>query len=568
MPRSNTVCTFFPTLLLAFLAFLLLTATPSFAVQSSVPGETEEERDARMAWWREARFGLFIHWGPVSLMGTEIGWSRGGERRGTGGTGTIPVEVYDNLYKQFNPVQFDADEWVRIAKEAGMKYMVFTSKHHDGFVNFDSKLTDYKITNPESPFGRDIVAELAEACHKGGLRIGFYYSPPDWHHPDYRTENHERYIKYMHGQLEEICTNYGKIDIIWFDGLGGKPEDWDAENLFRLIRKLQPETIINRRLGLPGDHDTPEQTIGSFQIDRPWETCMTICHQWAWKPNDKMKSLEECLQTFVRVAGGDGNFLFNVGPMPNGKIEPRQVERLREMGDWLKDYGESIYGTRGGPFKPGPWCASTHRDNRVYLHVFEWSGEKRTLPPIDAKVVASSLLTGGAVEVVQDSQGISVSVSPENQREIDTIVVLDLDRPAGEIPPVSVRSGSLGFQKKATASNVYQKMADHEPGKAFDDDESTRWATDAGVHQAWLEVDLGEERTVNRAVLDEAMGRRVRKFELQQKVEDGWETFHQGSRIGSSVSIEFEPVTARHFRLNILEAVEGPTITEFQLFGP
>ncbi|MFH1715780.1 MAG: alpha-L-fucosidase, partial [Planctomycetota bacterium] len=356
--------------------------------------------------WREMKFGLFIHWGPVSLKGTEIGWSRGGERRGRKdkSTGLIPVEIYDNLYKQFNPVKFNADEWVQVAKDAGMKYMVFTSKHHDGFSMFDSKLTDYKITN--SPFKRDVVKELADACHKGGLKLGYYYSPVDWYHPDYRTQNHSRYISFMHGQLREICSNYGKIDIIWFDGLGGKTEDWDSENLFKMIRQLQPHVIINNRAGLPADHDTPEQRIGRFQYDRPWETCMTICRQWAWKPDDQMKSLEECIQTLVKVVGGDGNLLFNVGPMPDGRIQPRQVERLSEMGDWLNKYGQSIYAVRGGPFNPGAWGASTHKGNTIYVHVLKWPDGSMVLPPIPKKIIASSVLTGGSVTVRQTGEGI------------------------------------------------------------------------------------------------------------------------------------------------------------------
>ena len=385
--------------------------------------------------WREMKFGLFIHWGPVSLKGTEIGWSRGGERRGRKdkSTGSIPVEIYDNLYKQFNPVKFDADEWIQTAKDAGMKYLVFTSKHHDGFSMFDSKLTDYKITN--SPFKRDVVKELADACHKAGLKLGYYYSPPDWYHPDYRTENHTRYIKFLHGQLREICANYGKIDIIWFDGLGGKAEDWDSENLFRMIRQLQPHVIINNRAGLPADHDTPEQRIGKFQNDRPWETCMTICRQWAWKPNDQMKSLQQCIQTLVKTVGGDGNLLFNVGPMPDGRIEPRQVARLKEMGNWLRQYGRSIYATRGGPFKPGDWGASTYKSNTIYIHVLNWDEDTLTLPSISKKIITSSVMTGGAATVRQTALAIEISVPKAYRKELDTIVVLQLDGPANGITP-------------------------------------------------------------------------------------------------------------------------------------
>ena len=517
--------------------------------------------------WRQMKFGLFIHWGPVSLKGTEIGWSRGGERRGRNdkSTGSIPVEVYDNLYKQFNPVNFDAEQWVRIAKDTGMKYLVFTSKHHDGFSMFDSKLTEYKITN--SPFKRDVVGELADACHKGGLKLGYYYSPVDWYHPDYRTKNHSRYIEFLHGQLREICSNYGKIDIIWFDGLGGTAEDWDSENLFKMIRQLQPNVIINNRAGLPADHDTPEQRIGKFQNDRPWETCMTICRQWAWKPNDQMKSLKQCIDTLVRVVGGDGNLLFNVGPMPDGRIEPRQVERLREMGAWLKKYGQSIYATRGGPFIPGPWGASTYKDNTIYVHVLNWPDEKLTLPPIPKKIIESSVLTGGTATVRQTKESIEIFVPEDYRREIDTIIKLEMDDPAGEIAPVSLPSASFAYQKKVTASNVYQNNPQHGPDKAVDDNPTTRWATDYGIRQAWLEVDMVKPVTFNRIKIGEAYDR-VRKFELQYKNYGQWKTFAYGTEIGSDYVKDLEPVTARQVRLNILDAIEGPTIWEFQLLAP
>ncbi|MBX7256465.1 MAG: alpha-L-fucosidase [Candidatus Hydrogenedentes bacterium] len=385
-----------------------------------------------LKWWQEARFGLFIHWGPVSLKGTEIGWSRGGERRGTGGTGEIPVDVYDNLYKEFNPVNFDAREWVAIAKAAGMKYLVFTTRHHDGFSMFDSALTDYKITN--SPFKRDVVKELADACHEAGLPLGFYYSPPDWHHPDYRTENHARFLEYLHGQVRELCTNYGKVDILWFDGLGGTDKDWDSQNLLPMIRTLQPQILINNRAGLPADFDTPEQTIGAFERNRAWESCITIGDQWAWKPNDNVKPVKDCIQTLVRCAGGDGNLLFNVGPMPDGAIEPRQVERLKAMGEWLAKYGESIYGTRGGPYKPGKWGASTCAGNTVYLHIMSWPKDTLTFGPLPAKVLSHKSLTGGKATVSANDTNLEVSVAPADRNDIDTVIQLQLDAPALEIP--------------------------------------------------------------------------------------------------------------------------------------
>lgn len=428
-------------LLLAALFNSVFPAEPAPA--QTVGAEYLKAAPEDLDWWRDARFGLFIHWGPVSLAGAEIGWSRGGERRGWqgGGTGEIPVGIYDTLYQRFNPMEFDAEEWVELARDAGMKYLVFTAKHHDGFSMFDSELTGYKITN--SPFRRDVTRELAEACHKAGLRLGFYYSPPDWHHPDYRTDNHAKYIEYMHGQVRELCSRYGPVDILWFDSLQIQPMEgsggeasypaewaktWNSPDLFRMIRSLQPHILINNRCGLEGDFDTPEQHVGFFQTDRPWESCITICRQWAWKPDDEMKSLKECIRTLLLCAGGDGNLLFNVGPMPSGAIEPRQAERLREMGAWLRKYGASVYGTRGGPFPPGAWGAATQRGDTIFVHILDWKQSASvTLPPLERKVRSQTVLTGGTARISQTAAGTEISIPAARRNEIDTLVRLILE---------------------------------------------------------------------------------------------------------------------------------------------
>ncbi len=417
-----------------FVRLALLVTASLLATAPVVAQDGLTAKPGAMQWWQDARFGMFIHWGPVSLKGTEIGWSRGGERRGTGGTGEIPVEVYDNLYKQFNPTKFNAKEWVALAKTSGMKYLVFTTRHHDGFSMFDSKLTDYKITN--SPFKRDVVKELADACHEAGIRLGFYYSPPDWHNPDYRTENHARYVKYLHGQIHELCSNYGQLDILWFDGLGGTAKDWDSTTLLPMARSLQPNIIINNRAGLPADFDTPEQKVGAFQRERPWESCITIGNQWAWKPNDDIKPLNVCIRTLVQCAGGDGNLLFNVGPMPTGEIEPRQAKRLREMGAWLQKYGDTIYGTRGGPYTPGAWGACTCKGNRVFLHIFTLKDGKLTLPPLGVPVTSYKALTGGSVKVDARNDALEVVAAADAQDSIDTIVVLELNQKALDVSPI------------------------------------------------------------------------------------------------------------------------------------
>ncbi len=513
--------------------------------------------------WRKLRLGLFIHWGPVSLKGTEISWSRGGERPGLGGTGSIPWPEYDNLYRRFNPTNFDARAWVAVAKAMGAQYLVFTTKHHDGFCEFDSHLTDYKITN--TPFHRDVTRELADACHEAGLELGFYYSPPDWHHPDYRRPSHARYLEYMQGQLRELCTRYGRVDILWFDGLNSTARELAADEMLPMLRYYQPHILVNNRAGLPADFDTPEQEIGHFQTQRPWESCITLGDQWSWKPDDNLKSVAQCLQTLIQCAGGDGNLLFNVGPRPDGTIEPRQVRRLERMGQWLARYGESIYGTRGGPFHPAAWGVSTCRGNTVYLHVLHWPGEELILPSLPRRILAASTLTGGQPVVRQSSDQIRLTLPTADRQDPDTIVTLQLDGPAFGLHPGERRSVAAG--KPATASNVFAQSAAYGPDRALDDDPTTRWATDAGVHQAWLQVDLGQPTTLGGAYLSEAFDR-VRSFELQTRKDGRWETFARGGAIGNGLELDFPPVTAQVVRLNIPDATDGPTLWDFRLFAP
>ena len=414
---------------------LAVTILTAICFQSLIAAESKSHEQA-LRNWQSLRFGLFVHWGPVSLKGTEIGWSRGGERRGYGKPGTeIPVEVYDNLYKTFNPILFNAFEWVKIAQSAGMKYLVFTSRHHDGFSMFDTQASEYKITNPESPFRRDVVAELADACHRKHLRFGLYYSQPNWQNADaFTPDRHDRYLDFLKTQVRELTTNYGHLDILWFDGLGKTAVDYDAVQLNRIARENQPHLLINNRNGLPEDFDTPEQEIGKFQRDRPWESCITICRQWAWKPDDQLKSLAECIQTLIYCAGGDGNLLLNVGPMPDGRIEPRQVTRLKEIGDWLKKYGEGIYGTRGGPFMPGSWGASTCKGNQIYLFILKWPV---VLPKLNAPILDARLMHGKKINLVQKDK-IEINLPPAKQQPIVTVLKLKIAGDALALPLLKV----------------------------------------------------------------------------------------------------------------------------------
>jgi alpha-L-fucosidase len=360
------------------LATLLVTGlaqvTPSFAQQGSASArETPAQFAERTRWWREAKFGMFIHWGVYSVpadVTTRDGHLGGAEWYFS--NKQLQVRDYERFAAQFNPVGFDAKRWVRTAKDAGMKYIVITSKHHDGFCMFDSQLTDYNITRA-TPFKRDPLKELAQECRRQGLRLGFYYSIMDWHHPDYlprrswegdeRPANGaslDRYLDYMKGQLRELLTNYGPVGIIWFDGgWEHNAQELHSSEVNAMIRSLQPNVIINDRNHLPEDHATPEQTIPA-RADSPgrlWETCMTINDTWGYATNDtNWKPADELIRKLCDIAGKGGNFLLNVGPMADGEFPAAINERLAAIGRWMKINGPAIYGTTRGQLSRLPFA--------------------------------------------------------------------------------------------------------------------------------------------------------------------------------------------------------------------
>ena len=444
------------TLNISLFIFLIVFLIPAFAQKIDGGGEANPDLETNISSlrkWQNMRFGMFIHWGPVSLRGTEIGWSRGRE---------VPIAEYDSLYKEFNPVLFNAREWVRTAKEAGMKYIIITSKHHDGFCLWDSKYTDYDIMS--SPFKRDVLKELSEECQRQGILFGTYYSIADWHHPDYTTRyrgdprpveqsDMSQYVIYLKNQVKELVEEY-HTNILWFDGEW--EDSWDHEkgmDLYRYARGLRDDILINNRVDkgrkgmkgmnqsdkFAGDFGTPEQEIGAFDPDNAWESCITICKQWAWKPNDQMKSLNQCIQTLARTAGGGGNLLLNVGPMLDGRIEQRQITRLKAVGQWLEIYGESIYGTLGGPFKPNARMVSTRKDNKIFLHIFDWPEGNLRLPEIEnTKVLSVKILKGHDLRFSIEDQQLLISLPENPVDENNTVIVLEMDKNVTQVKPLEV----------------------------------------------------------------------------------------------------------------------------------
>jgi len=405
--------------------------------------ETPEQRDARMKWWRDARFGMFIHWGLYAVpAGTWKGKQIGGIGEWIMNTAKIPVKDYAALATQFNPTRFNADEWVGIAKGAGMKYIVITSKHHDGFAMFHSQASTYNIYDA-TPFKRDPLAELAEACRKQDIKLGFYYSEAqDWHHPGgaaagghwdpAQDGDMDEYVRTIAvPQVREILSNYGPIAILWWDTPVGMSRE-RAEMLIPLL-KLQPGIITNNRLGggFPGDTDTPEQEIPATGMPgRDWETCMTMNDTWGYKSyDDHWKSTETLIRNLVDIASKGGNYLLNVGPTAEGVIPQPSVDRLREIGQWMKANGEAIYATSPSPFKRLAWGRCTQKPGRLYLHVFQWPKDARLLVPLSNQVTKAYLLAHPANELpVQSSdQGAAINLPQAAPDPIDTVVVAEIE---------------------------------------------------------------------------------------------------------------------------------------------
>ncbi len=401
--------------------------------------------DERTRWFREAKFGMFIHWGPYSLASVEASWPIMEPK-----PGGITETEYRALPARFNPTNFDPDAWIDLARSAGQQYMVFTTKHHDGFCMFDTAYTDYKITN--TPYGKDIVKQLARACDARDMRLGFYYSPPDMHHPDFRDASKpastnwngqpERpewpiYLQYMQLELAELLTKYGPVALTWFDGLNHQ-EKYDGQRFIKLINSLQPATLINDRIGVPGDYVTPEQFIPSAipvkqahfnAVDRDvnkelkpgiprledfqlWETCMTINNTWAYNMHDRdFKSVQFLIRGLVEVVSRGGNFLLNVGPQPDGIIQPEFQDRLRGIGDWLAVNGESIYGSTFGPVQGASAIRTTAKRSSIFVHVFDWPSTALDVPGLTGKVISARMLaTGQSLKFRQSENSLQVDL--------------------------------------------------------------------------------------------------------------------------------------------------------------
>src|SRR2546429_5367378 len=375
----------------------LATGAPLGFAQEDAPKKSAQQsgpppgHERRIQWWQEAKFGMFIHWGLYSLIGRHE-WAM--EVEG------VSIPQYEMLAKHFNPKPNAARDWARLARQAGQKYMVMTTKHHEGFCNFDTKLTDYCA--PKQAAGRDLVREFVDAARAEGLRVGFYYSLMDWHHPDgaqCATDEaaRQRFVAYTHGLIRELLTNYGKIDILWYDvDWPLTPAQWESEQMNRMVFELQPDIIVNNRNGVPGDFSTPEQEITAEKSGRAWETCMTLNDSWGYqRADDNWKTPRRVIQNLIACSRDTGNYLLNIGPRADGSVPEDSVRVLTEVGQWLRRNWEAIYGSDPCQPRRSNYASFTRKGNTLFLHVHFWPGNYVALAGLQTKVKSARFLASG-----------------------------------------------------------------------------------------------------------------------------------------------------------------------------
>jgi alpha-L-fucosidase len=558
------------------LAIILLSLTLlSSTISAQKPGETERQHRQRMQWWEEARFGMFIHWGIYSVP---AGIYQGKEVPGIGewimNKGKIPMAEYQQYAAEFNPVKFNADSIVSLARAAGMKYIVITSKHHDGFAMFKSDASNFNIVDA-TPFKRDVIAEMAAACKRQGIRLGLYYSQAqDWNHPGGAANgghwdkaqdgSMDEYIdKIAIPQMREILTKYGPISVLWFD----TPRDMTPDRAARIygVLRLQPDIITNNRLGggYSGDLETPEQYIPATGYPgRNWESCMTMNDTWGYKKNDKnFKSTQTLIRNLVDIASKGGNYLLNIGPTSEGLVPSESVTRLQQIGKWMEVNGEAIHGTTSSPFNYLSWGRATRKGQTLYLHVFEWPASGVLYVPLQNTVGSARLLAGNKTLTFKtDATGVAISLPSVAPDSIASVIALTFN---GEpvVPPIP----SMG--KAAMASS--EASVTESAANAFDGNAKTVWRAAKTDTTAWLQIDMGIPVTISAVAMQEGDGneRNIRAYRLEYQEGGQWKTLFEGERIGRGLLKPVKPVNAQVFRLIVLKALSGIQIQELMLFS-
>ncbi len=545
-----------------------------------------------MKWYKDAKFGIFIHWGPALRVTDRLSWGRIGDRPGARlpgvGNDRVKPEIYDQQYKYFNPINFDADKWMRQVKAFGANYIVFTTKHHDGFCMFEAPNTDYDIMN--TPFKRDIAKELATAAHKHGVKLFWYYSQPDWTHPDCLREKHyDNYVPYMKEQIKHLFTKYDKIDGIFWDGLATKYWQWDAYHLIKQMKQWQPGLISNPRSGSGwpddkhrGAFDTPEQSLGPVNHSRYWESCLTMTDRWLYKKDGPIKSPEGILAMLIQVVGNGGNLLLNLGPNEKGEFVKEEEKVANKVGDWLKQYGHTLYGTRRGIYIGGDWGASTQKRNKLFLHFLEKLSTNSKaifeLPRLHNDIVSVKGITKGFKSYkIQDDKLIIEFDKNQYLQNLDNIVEITLKKsPEGldRIPTwhaVPLTTKDFTISASSYLSDKYiPKVIYNNKKNAFNEGIKLkkRWTPKEDDKTPSLTIEFKSQKKIKTILLSEQMlTHSVDDFDIYAKYNNGkWHKIYSGNIIGESLRIKLNGDEIYGLKLKINNTKYQTQITAFNAY--
>ena len=550
--------------------------TVEMSSANSVVAETRAQRDARMAWWREAKFGLFIHWGVYAVPAGKYGDQDHYGEWIMWNTKMSPTE-YKGYAKKFNPVKYNPEQWVKIAKDAGMRYIVITSKHHDGFALFPSKASDWNVVDA-SAYGKDLLGPLVKAAHAQDLKIGFYYShAQDWGNrggaikafkegegwDESQRGTFDSYLeKTAIPQIREILTQF-PIDVLWWDTPIHmyKPR---AEPIAKLIKEMSPNIVSNTRLGGGfGDYHIAEQFVPSTGLKGDWETCMTLNKHWGYNAADQnWKSSTELIQKLIGICAKGGNFLLNVGPTAEGEIPEESVKRLNDVGEWLKENGESIYGTTAGPFPFLSWGAATRKNQIVYLHVFDWPKNGELRLPLLSKIKKTTLLTDSSNELKFSQSEVGTIIQLPKQAPSKSASVIKLEV-AEE--PVVVPIASMNKKLTATSESPKNPLA-----AAQDGDASQYWEAGPNDKNVYLEYDLGKPTPVHALAVDEPdrWPRYKQDIRVEIETDKGWTQLLTAQSNGHGQLFKFPEIKVQKIRLHLKRELGPPGVAEWQVYSP
>jgi alpha-L-fucosidase len=595
------------TLLTAVLAHMLLAGPSSAREIPSFPKppsyqDTAEKKAERMRWFDDARFGMFIHWGLYSQLGGE--WQ---DKHVTGGAEwiqkylEIPSSQYMPLAKTFTARDFDADAWIKAIAGAGVKYICVTTKHHDGFAMWPTKLNDdWNIT--VTPFKRDPLKELSEACKRHGVTFCIYHSILDWHHPDWPgrpafndyakgAPDKERFRNYLYGQLKELFTSYGEIGMIWLDGSWDR-QHWTSEDgrqLEDFIRTLQPSVVINNRSGyLPpqpkfdfhientysyvfaGDYISPEGEVPATGLPGiHWETCQTmqLPNNWGYSRITGFRTYTDLLRQFIDVASKGGNLLLNIGPTGEGAIPPQALGCLEKFGAWMKVNSTAVYGTTASPFEYLPFEGRcTRKGQTLYLHVFQWPENGSIRLPAANTVKRAWLLDqpDQPLATRATSGGIEITL-PENAPDsVASVIAIEIE---GEPKPLKAPENISKGIRPEVSSFWPGREAQLDARFITDGDPNSMWAAEEAARSATVTIDLGAEREITGILLSDAPYGRTQEFDLEAKTAGGWNKIASGTTIGAGLRLAADGPRATALRLNLRKTSDTPTLAEFQAFG-